>query len=49
VVSAAQAEAMVRRRPGTRAVALDADHFLHRDQPKAFAATVRAFLDGLSG
>jgi pimeloyl-ACP methyl ester carboxylesterase len=47
VVSAAQARAMVERRPGTRAAAFDADHFLHTDQPEAFAAAVRAFLDEL--
>jgi pimeloyl-ACP methyl ester carboxylesterase len=52
VVSAALAEAMVRRRPGTRAVAIDADHFLHRDRPEAFTAAVRPFLrapDGACG
>jgi len=28
-------------------MAFDVGHFLHMDQPEAFAATVRAFLDEL--
>jgi pimeloyl-ACP methyl ester carboxylesterase len=44
VVSPAQAQAMVRRRPGTEAMEFDADHFLHRDCPQEFARAVRAFL-----
>jgi pimeloyl-ACP methyl ester carboxylesterase len=47
VVSAAQAQAMVQRRPGTRAVAFNGGHFLHMDQPEAFASAVRTFLDEL--
>jgi pimeloyl-ACP methyl ester carboxylesterase len=47
VVSAAQARAMVQRRPGTRAAALDAGHFVHSEQPQAFAAAVRTFLSEL--
>ncbi|WP_234440444.1 alpha/beta fold hydrolase [Streptomyces rimosus] len=44
VVGPARAQVMVRRRPGTEAVELDADHFLHRDRPLEFARAVRLFL-----
>jgi pimeloyl-ACP methyl ester carboxylesterase len=45
VVSAAQARAMVRCRPGTEAVEFDAGHFIHVDHPEGFARAVREFLN----
>lgn len=42
-----QAQAMASRRPGTRLVELDADHFVHTQDPAGFTAAVRSFLDGL--
>lgn len=41
------ATAMAERRPGTRLVTLDADHFVHDRDPAGFGAAVREFLDSL--
>ncbi|MEU8463695.1 alpha/beta hydrolase [Streptomyces sp. NPDC029003] len=42
-----QAAAMVRRRPGTTLVTLDADHFVQLRDPAGVEAAVRTFLAGL--
>ncbi|MCB5181770.1 alpha/beta fold hydrolase [Streptomyces antimicrobicus] len=47
VLSAAQADAMVARRPGTTYAALDTDHFVALQDPEGFAAAVTAFLAAL--
>ncbi|RSS80117.1 alpha/beta hydrolase [Streptomyces sp. WAC06614] len=44
VLSRAQADAMVVRRPGTAYAALDTDHFVALQDPAGFAAAVAAFL-----
>ncbi|MER5865242.1 alpha/beta hydrolase [Kitasatospora sp. NPDC002040] len=44
---AESATAMAGRRPGTRLVTLDGDHFVHAADPAGFAAAVRAFLASL--
>jgi pimeloyl-ACP methyl ester carboxylesterase len=38
---------MAERRPSTRLVELDADHFVHAQDPEGFTTAVREFLDGL--
>jgi pimeloyl-ACP methyl ester carboxylesterase len=38
---------MAAGRPNTRIVVLDGGHALHADNPGAFNAVVRSFLDGL--
>lgn len=47
VIPREQAEAMVARRPGTRMVELDTDHFVYAADPDGFAEAVEEFLDGL--
>ncbi|MET7937877.1 alpha/beta hydrolase [Streptomyces sp. NPDC005322] len=44
VLSAEQAEQMVARRPGTRLVELETDHFVYANDPAGFAAAIRGFL-----
>ncbi|MGQ4386735.1 alpha/beta fold hydrolase [Streptomyces sp. SAS_270] len=44
VLSAEQAEQMTARRPGTRLVELETDHFVHANDPAGFANAVRSFL-----
>ncbi|MEV8630644.1 alpha/beta hydrolase [Streptosporangium sp. NPDC051023] len=44
VVPAEQAQAMIDRRPGTRLVELDTDHFVYTADPVGFAGAVREFL-----
>ncbi|MET8944554.1 alpha/beta hydrolase [Streptomyces sp. NPDC004542] len=44
VLSARQAEQMAARRPGTRLVELETDHFLYANDPVGFADAVRDFL-----
>ncbi|MFE3196127.1 alpha/beta fold hydrolase [Nocardia sp. NPDC059240] len=46
-IPADQARAMVDRRPHTRLVELDTDHFVYTDDPDGFAKAVNEFLDGL--
>ncbi|PSK89671.1 pimeloyl-ACP methyl ester carboxylesterase [Murinocardiopsis flavida] len=49
LLSERQAQAMVRRRPGTRLRELPGcGHWVHRDDPAGFVLAVRAFLDGLA-
>jgi pimeloyl-ACP methyl ester carboxylesterase len=42
-----QLRAMAERRPGTRLVELDTDHFVHAGDPEGFGAAVRDFLSSL--
>jgi pimeloyl-ACP methyl ester carboxylesterase len=49
VIPADQARAMVERRPGTRLAELDADHFVHANDPVGFAGVVREFLTSTVG
>ncbi|MEU6105399.1 alpha/beta fold hydrolase [Streptomyces flaveolus] len=44
VLPAEQAEQMVARRPGTRLVELETDHFVYANDPTGFADAVRGFL-----
>ncbi|MFD9395162.1 alpha/beta fold hydrolase [Streptomyces sp. NPDC060000] len=44
VLSAEQAGRMAARRPGTRLVELETDHFVYANDPAGFAAAVRGFL-----
>ncbi|GAB2505104.1 alpha/beta fold hydrolase [Nocardia heshunensis] len=46
-IPAEQAQAMVDRRPHTRLVELDTDHFVYAADPDGFAKAVKEFLDGL--
>ena len=48
VTSASHLEEMARRRPNTRLVTLAGGHVVHADNPEAFAATVREFLERLA-
>ena len=45
-VDGAMLESMAARRPNTRLVTFNAGHVVHHDEPKEFAASVRAFLAG---
>jgi esterase len=47
VTSVEQMEEMAERRPHTNLLILDGGHALHTDNPGAFNAVVRSFLDGL--
>ncbi|MGC5014232.1 alpha/beta fold hydrolase [Streptosporangium sp. DT93] len=47
VIPADQARAMVDRRPGTRMVELDTDHFVYAGDPDGFASAVDEFLTHL--
>lgn len=47
VLDSEQARAMVERRPNTRLVELDTDHFVHDAAPAGFADAVRMFLRSL--
>ncbi|GAB2558950.1 alpha/beta fold hydrolase [Nocardia heshunensis] len=47
VIPAEQAEAMVARRPRTRMVELDTDHFIYATDPVGFAKAVNEFLNEL--
>ncbi|MET9295109.1 alpha/beta hydrolase [Streptomyces sp. NPDC003077] len=49
VLATEMAREMAARRPRTRLVELDTDHFIPQHDPKGFAAAVREFLDGLPG
>jgi pimeloyl-ACP methyl ester carboxylesterase len=42
-------ESMAARRPNTTLVNVHAGHVVHHDEPKGFAASVRAFLGGVRG
>ncbi|MFB8277325.1 alpha/beta fold hydrolase [Nocardia colli] len=44
VVAREQAEAMIERRPNTRMVELDTDHFIYANDPDGFAKAVNEFL-----
>ncbi|WP_153882775.1 hypothetical protein [Streptomyces sp. CB01881] len=46
-LDAGLAEAMTERRPHTRLVVLDTDHFAHDGDPAGFGKAVREFLAGL--
>jgi pimeloyl-ACP methyl ester carboxylesterase len=46
-LAAGHAAAMAASRPGTRLIEISAGHVIHDDQPEAFAAAVRDFLDGI--
>ncbi|MBB4946166.1 pimeloyl-ACP methyl ester carboxylesterase [Kitasatospora gansuensis] len=46
-LSEEQATAMAERRPGTRLVTLETDHFVHEGDPAGFTAAVREFLRAL--
>lgn len=48
-VDGAMLESMAARRPNTKLVSFNAGHVVHRDEPKAFAASVKAFLRGERG
>ncbi|WP_327098753.1 alpha/beta hydrolase [Nocardia vinacea] len=47
VIPREQADAMVQRRPNTRIVELDTDHFVYANDPDGFAKTVNEFLADL--
>ncbi|GAA5344617.1 hypothetical protein PLACP1_07770 [Planifilum fimeticola] len=47
VFSWAHAEEMARRRPNTTLVHIDAGHAIYFDNPDAFAAEIRKFLQGI--
>lgn len=47
ILTGGQAQAMTERRPGTQLVELNADHFVHSQDPVGFATAVRRFLQAL--
>ncbi|MGV9776259.1 alpha/beta fold hydrolase [Streptosporangium sp. NPDC003464] len=47
VIPAEQAHAMIERRPGTRLVELETDHFVHTGDPEGFTRAVGGFLRSL--
>jgi pimeloyl-ACP methyl ester carboxylesterase len=47
VLDADQARAMAERRPNTRLVELDTDHFVHDADPVGFSRAVSEFLGSL--
>jgi len=47
VLDADQARAMAERRPNTRLVELDTDHFVHDADPVGFSRAVSGFLGSL--
>lgn len=47
VIPTDQAQAMIARRPNTRLVELNTDHFVYEADPEGFAKAVNEFLEGL--